>query len=244
MDPLKGKSVLISGGARRIGRHIALAMARAGADVAFTYLTSERAAHQTLADISGLGGRTLSLLCDVSDPDSVRATLKEVLYEFGRLDVLVNNAALFETVEFEQMTAAQWDRMFAANARGPFLTSQAAAPALRRRRGRIINIGSLGGVRPWAEHAHYCASKAAVVMLTEVMAKALAPRIAVNCVAPGMIHMSEGKQTRSYRRIALRTPMKRAGNAADVLDAVMFFATATHFITGQTLIVDGGLSLA
>lgn len=244
MDSLKGKSVLITGGARRIGRHIALAMARAGADVAFTYLTSERAAHQTLADISGHGGRTLSLLCDVSDADSVKATVKELLYEFGRLDVLVNNAALFESVAFEQITPAQWDRMFAANARGPFLMSQVAAAALRRRRGRIINIGSLGGVRPWAEHGHYCASKAAVTMLTQVMAKALAPRIAVNCVAPGMIHLGESKQTGSYRRVALRTPMKRPGNAADVVDAVMFFATASHFITGQTLLVDGGLSLA
>jgi NAD(P)-dependent dehydrogenase (short-subunit alcohol dehydrogenase family) len=243
MEGLKKKSVLITGGARRIGRHIALAMARAGADVAFTYLSSERQAHQTLADLAGHGRRTLALRCDVSDQDSVQATVKEVLYEFGRLDVLVNNAALFESVDFEQITPAQWDRMFASNARGPFLVSQAAAKALRRRRGRIINIGSLGGLRPWAEHAHYCASKAAVTMLTEVMAKALAPRVSVNCVAPGMIQMGESKQTGFYRRVALRTPMKRAGTAADVVDAVMFFATASHFITGQTLLVDGGLSL-
>jgi 3-oxoacyl-[acyl-carrier protein] reductase/pteridine reductase len=133
--------------------------------------------------------------------------------------------------------------MFATNTRGPFLVAQAALPYLRRRRGRIIHLGSLGGIRPWRAQAHYCSSKAALIMLTKVMAKALAPLIAVNCVAPGMISMGENRDAALVRQTVSKTPMRRAGAAADVLEAVRFFATATHFITGQTLAVDGGLEL-
>jgi 3-oxoacyl-[acyl-carrier protein] reductase/pteridine reductase len=133
--------------------------------------------------------------------------------------------------------------MFATNARGPFLVSRAALPYLRRRTGRIINIGSLGGSRPWATHAHYCASKAALAMLTQVMAKALAPQVTVNCVAPGMISMGESRDPAYVRKIARQTPMKRAGTPADVVEAVVFLASATPFITGQVLGVDGGLGL-
>src|SRR5262249_161194 len=143
-----------------IGREIALALARAGADVAITYLSSAKQAQQTLVDLSSFGGRALALRCDLNEPKSVRAVVKEVVREFGGLDVLVNNAGRFETVGWEKMTVGQWDAMFAANARGPFLMTQAATAALKRRRGRVINLGSLGGLRPWPSHAHYCASKA------------------------------------------------------------------------------------
>ena len=191
--------------------------------------------------------------------DQVKATLarlethsgftwKEVVREFGGLDILVNNAAVYEAVAWEKMTAAQWDAMFAANARGPFLMTQAATAALRRRRGRVINLGSLGGLRPWPSHAHYCASKAALTMLTLVMARALAPQVAVNCVAPGMIETGDSKRQGSVHRafmkkIARKTPMQRAGTPAEVAAAVFFFASAPQFITGQTLVVDGGLGL-
>ncbi|HZR30744.1 MAG TPA: SDR family oxidoreductase [Terriglobales bacterium] len=240
---LHGKVALVTGAARRIGREIALTLASRGADVAITYLTSSREAQDTFAEIQHLGVRSLALCCDVTDPKDVQATIKQVVKEFGGLDILVNNAAIYETVNFEDITPQQWDAVFATNVRGPFLVSQAALPALRKRKGRIINLGSLGGIRPWATHAHYCSSKAALTMLTQVMAKALAPDIAVNCVAPGMIDMHEPKSAAFFRKTAAHTPMKRNGTAAEVAAAVAFFATAPQFITGQLLVVDGGLSL-
>src|SRR5262249_4844748 len=133
----------------------------------------------------------LAVRCDVTDELNVREMVREVASELGGIDVLVNNAANYETVEFEKLTVEQWDAIFAANTRGPFLVSREALPYLRRSKGRIINMGSLGGLRPWATHAHYCSSKAALHMLTKVMAKALAPNIAVNAVAPGMIELGE-----------------------------------------------------
>jgi 3-oxoacyl-[acyl-carrier protein] reductase/pteridine reductase len=169
--------------------------------------------------------------------------IKSVIAELGRLDVLVNNAANYETVSFDLLTAKQWDAIFASNARGPFLVSQAALPHLRKTRGRIINMGSLGGLQAWATHAHYCSSKAAVHMLTKAMAKALAPEIAVNAIAPGMIDLGEKAAKPFMRRMAKQTPMKRNGTGEEIAAAAMFFATAPHFITGQILVVDGGLSL-
>lgn len=239
---MKGKSVLVTGGARRIGREIALTLAAAGADVAFSYLSSKNDAQRTLADLKAQGVRALALRCDVRVERSVTAALRQLEAKFGGLDVLVNNAGAYATTDFEKITARQWDEMFAINTRGPFLMSRLCVPMLRARRGRIINIGSLGGLRPWASHPHYCASKAALVMLTQVTAKALAPEISVNCVSPGMIS-SSNSQSAFLRHIARKTPMKRAGTAAEVAAAVMFFASGPHFITGQVLGVDGGLGL-
>ena len=241
--PMKGKSVLVTGGARRIGRAIALAMAAAGADVAFTYLTSVSDARQTLADLKSRGVRALALRCDVREERSIAAALRQLRRKFGGLDVLVNNAGAYDTIDFEKLTARQWDDMFATNTRGPFLVSRLAAAMLRARKGRIINIASLGGLRPWASHAHYCSSKAALIMLTQVMAKALAPEVSVNCVSPGMVSTGGSQPTAFLRHVAQKTPMKRAGTPAEVAAAVMFFATGPHFITGQVLGVDGGLGL-
>jgi NAD(P)-dependent dehydrogenase (short-subunit alcohol dehydrogenase family) len=240
---LKGKAVLITGGARRLGRAIALAMAEAGADVAITFRTSARDAQHTVIDIGSFGVRAVALHCDVIDEKSVKSTLKEVARELGGLDVLVNNAANYEAAEFAKLTVKQWDAIFASNTRGPFLVSREALKWLRERRGKIINMGSLGGLRPWADHAHYCSSKAAVHMLTKVMAKALAPEIAVNCVAPGIIDLGEKSAAAFMKRMAKQTPMLRNGKGEEISAAVLFFATAPHFITGQILAADGGLGL-
>jgi NAD(P)-dependent dehydrogenase (short-subunit alcohol dehydrogenase family) len=242
-NPLSGKSVLITGAARRLGRAAALAMAAAGADVAITFLTSAREAQSTVIDLGGFGGRAIALHCDVTDPKSVGNAVREVKQEFGGLDILVNNAANYETVEFEDLTLKQWDAMFASNVRGPFLMSQTSLKLLRERRGKIINLGSLGGLRPWPTHAHYCSSKAALHMLTKVMAIALAPEVSVNCVAPGMIDLGEKSASAFMKRMAKQTPMRRNGRAEDVAAAVLFFAMAPSFITGQILTVDGGLGL-
>jgi 3-oxoacyl-[acyl-carrier protein] reductase/pteridine reductase len=189
------------------------------------------------------GARVLAISCDVSDPQSVTAAVKQVIAKWGGLDILINNAGAYETVSFEDLTLQQWDSIFGVNVRGPFLVSQTAQPYLRRRKGRIINLGSLGGLRAWSSHAHYCSSKAALHMLTKVMAKALAPKIAVNCVAPGMIDLGEKAAVPFMNRMAKQTPMQRNGTGEDVAAAILFFATAPSFITGQVLYVDGGLGL-
>jgi NAD(P)-dependent dehydrogenase (short-subunit alcohol dehydrogenase family) len=241
--PLAGKVALVTGGARRLGRASALALAAAGADVAITFLKSGTDTGKTVKAIEKAGVRALAIRCDVTDPRSVGTAVKEVVRKLGGLDILINNAGNYETVAFEDLTLRQWDAIFATNVRGPFLVSKAALKYLRRRQGRIINLGSLGGLRPWASHAHYCSSKAALHMLTKVMAKALAPEIAVNCVAPGMIDLGEKSAAGFMRRMAKQTPIRRNGKGEEVAAAVVFFATAPQFITGQILFVDGGLGL-
>jgi NAD(P)-dependent dehydrogenase (short-subunit alcohol dehydrogenase family) len=240
---LSKKIVLVTGAAKRLGRATALAAAENGADVAITYLESERAAHALVGELARHGAAALAVRCDITDEISVREMVKEVAGELGGIDVLVNNAANYETAEFEKLTVAQWDAIFASNTRGPFLVSREALPYLRKRKGRIVNMGSLGGLRPWATHAHYCSSKAALHMLTKVMAKALAPEISVNAVAPGMIDLGEKAAAAFMQRMAKQTPMLRNGLGEEIAAAVMFFATAPKFITGQVLAVDGGLGL-
>ena len=235
--------MLVTGAAKRLGCAIALAAAKDGANVAITYRESAREAHALVGELAEHGVEALAVRCDVADEKSVREMVKEVAREFDGIDVLVNNAANYETVEFDKITVAQWDAMFASNVRGPFLVSREALPYLRKRKGRIVNMGSLGGLRPWATHVHYCSSKAALHMLTQAMAKALAPEIAVNAVAPGMIDLEEKAAAAFMKRTAKQTPMQRSGTAADIAAAVMFFATAPQFITGQILAVDGGLGL-
>jgi NAD(P)-dependent dehydrogenase (short-subunit alcohol dehydrogenase family) len=250
LQPLRGRTALVTGAARRLGRASALALARAGADVAITYLKSRREAQATVVDLSAMGVRSFAFHCDITDEASVRTAMKDAARGLGRIDILVNNAANYETAEFERLTVRQWDAMLALNARGPFLVVREALQWMRKRgrgqptiQSKIINMGSLGGLRPWPTHAHYCSSKAALHMLTKVMAKALAPEIAVNAVAPGMIDLGEKSAAAFMRRMARQTPMRRNGRADEIGAAVLFFATAPHFITGQILTVDGGLGL-
>ena len=239
--PLAGKRALVTGGAKRIGRALALTLAEAGADVAISYLGSEAEALATVADLQAYGGRAQAVRCDLRKESSVAEAVAAAVDGLGGLDVLVNNAGAFETVPLEKISVAEWDAMFAVNTRGPFLVAKAAHPHLKTARGRIVNIGSLGGLHPWPTHAHYCTSKAALHMLSQTMAKAWAPEISVNCVAPGMIVM--GEVNPAYEEFALKTPMQRNGRTEDVAAAVLFFATGPHFITGQLLAVDGGLGL-
>jgi NAD(P)-dependent dehydrogenase (short-subunit alcohol dehydrogenase family) len=241
LESLHEKTVLVTGAAKRIGRSLALSLATAGADVAITYRHSQGDAEATVESLEKLKVRAMAVYCDVRDPDSVTGAVASVVTEFGRLDILVNNAGTFETAVLQSITIAQWDHMFETNTRGPFLVSQAAFPHLHQSRGRIINIGSLGGMHPWPTHGHYCTSKAALHMLTLTMAKAFAPEISVNCVAPGMI--VNGEVDPAYEHFANKTPMRRNGTTSDVAEAVLFFARGPHFITGQILAVDGGLGL-
>jgi NAD(P)-dependent dehydrogenase (short-subunit alcohol dehydrogenase family) len=252
--PLLGKTCLITGGAKRLGRASALALAQAGADVAITFRNSARDAQHTVVDLTSLGVRAFALHCDVTDEASIKSMMKEAGRELGRIDILVNNAANYADVDFERITPRQWDAMFASNARGPFLVSREALKWMRRKRpglkaaemneAKIIHMGSLGGLRPWPTHAHYCSSKAALHMLTKSMAMALAPEISVNAVAPGVIDLDDQKYASGFlKRMAKKTPMQRNGGGDEVAEAVLFFATAPQFITGQILAVDGGLGL-
>lgn len=239
---LAGKTALVTGAAKRIGRAIALTLAEQGCDVAITYRDSQREAERTVRDLAAFGVRSLAVRCDLGDPVAIDDTISKVADQFGRLDLLVNNAGMFESVSLEEITVEQWDRIFATNTRAPFLMARAALPHLRKVQGRIVNIGSLGGQHVWATHGHYCTSKAALHMLSQVMAKAWAPEVSVNAVAPGMI--VQGEIEEAYEHFARKTPMQRNGTAEDVAAAVLFFATSPAFITGQLLTVDGGLGLA
>ncbi|MBW4043818.1 MAG: SDR family oxidoreductase [Acidobacteria bacterium] len=241
MKSLQGKTALVTGAARRIGRSLALALAKAGADVVITYRDSETDAVATVAELKALGVRAAAERCDVRNPEQVEAAVQSTVAAMGGLDLLVNNAGRFETASLDQITVGQWDAMFETNTRGPFLMAKAAHAHLKAAKGRIVNIGSLGGLHPWPTHGHYCTSKAALHMLTQTMSKAFAPEISVNCVAPGMI--VNGEVSADYEHFAAKTPMKRNGTPADVAAAVMFFMEGPHFITGQILSVDGGLGL-
>jgi 3-oxoacyl-[acyl-carrier protein] reductase/pteridine reductase len=239
--PLTGKTALVTGAAKRIGRSIALALAEAGANVAITYLASQPDAEATVLSLAEFDVEALAIRTDLRDPESINQTVASVIEEFGRLDLLINNAGIFDSAALEDISVEQWDAMFATNTRAPFLMAKAAYPYLRTTIGRIINIGSLGGSHPWATHGHYCTSKAALHMLSQTMAKAWAPHVSVNCVAPGMI--VQGEVGEAYEHFAHKTPMQRNGSANDVAAAALFFATAPTFITGQLLTVDGGLGL-
>jgi 3-oxoacyl-[acyl-carrier protein] reductase/pteridine reductase len=218
-------------------------LAGAGADVAITYRNSHSEAEQTARQIESLGCRSMAVKCDVRSEASVRAAIQIVTAGFGRLDLLLNNAAVFQSAALESISLEAWDTVFETNARGPFLVAREALTHLRAVEGRIVNIGSLGGLHAWAGHAHYCASKAALHMLTQAMAKAFAPQVSVNCVAPGWIELEEPAAEEAGARFAARTPMRRNGTAEDVAQAVLFFATGPRFVTGQILAVDGGLGL-
>jgi 3-oxoacyl-[acyl-carrier protein] reductase/pteridine reductase len=249
--PLLGRTALITGGARRIGRGIGVALAAAGADVAFTYNRSASDAEQTLALLRSFGVRAHAVVCDLHDPAAVSQVMPQLSDWLGHpangapsLDLLVNNAGAFEVASLDELAVEQWDAMFATNTRAPFLMAQAALPYLRNSgtTGRIINIGSLGGMHPWATHAHYCASKAALHMLTQTMAKGWAPQVAVNCIAPGMI-VTGSEPDEAYAHFAAKTPMQRNGKAEDVAELVVYLAGATPFLTGQVIAMDGGLGL-
>jgi len=232
-----GKVILVTGAAKRIGRSIALALAAEGARVAIYYGGSEKEARAT-ADECGGAPLFQAKLESVAE---IRAMFDRVSERLGRLDGLVNNAARFTRFDPLQIEEADWDFIHSVNLKSVFFCCQAAAKImLAGDGGHIVNISSLGALRPWPEHAHYCASKAGVVMLTRALAKAWAPRIAVNSVAPGVIPFD--KTDERIERFIAATPAGRAGTGEEVAEAVTFFLKSTRFTTGQLIAVDGGLS--
>jgi NAD(P)-dependent dehydrogenase (short-subunit alcohol dehydrogenase family) len=239
---LAGKVALVTGAAKRIGRSVALRLASEGADVIVNYRGSKSEADEVVAEIAAMGRRALAVQADVAIRAEVTALFAAVEKEFGRLDILVNNAGMFFSAKFEELTEEQWDRILDTNLKSQFLCSQAAAPILRRSgHGRIVNFASLGGLLAWPAYTHYCVSKAGVIMLTRCLARALAPEITVNAIAPGTISFP-GDAPELAEDFIRRAPLQRTGTAKDIDDAVVFLVQS-GFVTGQVIVVDGGRTL-
>jgi NAD(P)-dependent dehydrogenase (short-subunit alcohol dehydrogenase family) len=237
MEPA-GRVALVTGGAHRIGRALALALAEAGADVVINYHTSADQARQTVADIEVLGRRAMAVGADVSTTSDVKRLVTATEQEFGRLDILVNSASLFERQLFADIAEADWDRVMAVNLKGPFLLSQAAAPLLREDGGVIVNIVDLSALQPWPSFAHHAVSKAGLLHLTRVLARTLAPDIRVNAISPGTVLPPEGAaEEGSERRVTTRE-----GQPGDVAAALLYLIRS-DFVTGENLVVDGGRML-
>jgi len=233
---------LVTGAGKRIGRSVALRLAAEGADVIVNYRKSADEAGEVVSQITAGSRRALAVQGDVSKRADVLALFSVVEKEFGRLDVLVNNAGTFFSAKFEELTEDQWDGILDINLKSQFLCCQAAAPLLRRSgNGRIINFASLGGLLAWPAYTHYCVSKAGVIMLTRCLARALAPEITVNAIAPGTISFP-GDAPALAEDYIQRAPLRRTGTAGDIDDAVVFLAQSS-FITGQVIVVDGGRSI-
>jgi len=233
----EGRRVLVTGSAKRIGRVIALELSKRGFRVAIHYNHSQADAEQVARECHDAP----LFQADLARVTEMRALFQQVREKFGPLDCLVNNAARFTRLAPLDITEQDWDFIHDVNLKATFFCCQEAARQMNELgAGRIVNISSLGGIRPWASHVHYCASKAGVIMMTKALARALAPKIAVNSVAPGVITFSDTDC--EAQEMINATPMRKPGKPEDIADAVHFFLTAPDFITGQILAVDGGLS--
>ena len=246
-----GKAALVTGAATGIGRSAVLALARAGYDIIINYSASEKAARETAAQAGDLGARTLVVRCDVSDEAGVRAMVARAGEEFGRLDVLINNAgttAAWKPKDLDTLSLDEWDRVFAVNVRGLFQVTRAAVPLLRQARGCIVNTASIVGLRPGPQPLPYAASKAAVVNLTKTLAWNLGPDIRVNAVAPGwmegdwMKRMLKDKYEDLMTKRAKATPLKRVVTADDVAETMMSLIQSNRFVTGEVIVIDGGFT--
>ncbi|MDZ7261996.1 MAG: SDR family oxidoreductase [candidate division KSB1 bacterium] len=239
------KVALVTAGAKRLGQAIALGLAGKGFQIVVHYHRSRLEAEETVQKIHNLGSQAIALQADVSKEKEVQQLVQQAQSELGAIDLLVNNAAIFPSSPWPELSERLWDETLAVNLKGPFLCAKAVSDSmLQRKEGKIINIASLGGIVAYQEHIAYSVSKAGLIMLTKCLAKALAPHVTVNAIAPGYIDFSNGEDQRNSSKIPLsRIPLQRYGQAQDVVDLVIFLATQASYITGQTFIVDGGRSL-
>lgn len=237
---LRSRVALVTGAGHRLGRAIALALAGRGMDVAVHCHRSRHEAEVTLHAIRERGRRAELFPADLSDAAAARALAGGVAAAFGRLDVLVNSAGVMVRAPVEETTPELWDAVFDLNLRGMFFTTQGALPWLREAKGRIINLADVGGLEPWPRYAAHCISKAGVVMLTKTLARALAPDITVNAVAPGAVLPPEDWDPAAREHLARTTPLQRLGSPDDVSAAILYLLEGGDYVTGETLVVDGG----
>ena len=239
--PLKDRVALVTGSAKRLGRAVALDLARQGADVVVHYRSSEREAREVTGEIEKLGRRSLALAADLASISEIQQIFQKVDAHFGRLDLLVNSAANFLQAEFASTTEKLWDASLNTNLKAAFFCSQAAAPLLKKTNGAIINFADIGGILGWPGFIPHSISKAGIIMLTRCLAKELAPEVRVNAIAPGTITMP-GDPPEWEADFVKLAPLHRSGRPEDIVGAVSYLAGA-KFVTGQVLVVDGGRTL-
>lgn len=238
---LAGKVVLVTGAAVRIGRAIAMAAAERGADVVVHYRRSRAEAEALVSEIERLGVRAVALAADLERAGEVRQLVTTALERMGRIDVLVNNAAIFPRAPFLELTEEEWDRTLDTNLKAPFLLAQAVAPQmLARGFGKIINLADVGAFRPWPNYLAYCVSKAGVVTLTQALARALAPAVQVNAIAPGAILFPDDWDEKRRERLLADVPLRRAGGPEDVARTLLYLIEGSDYVTGAVIPVDGG----
>lgn len=241
---IRDRVALVTGSARRVGRAIAGALASRGCHLVLHYRTAAEEAQTLAAEAGRLGVKAIPVEADLAEPRAAGALARAAQEAFGRLDILVNNAAVFPRTPLGEITAAAWDAVFAVNLRAPFLLAQAAAPLMARGGGgRIVNLADVSAERPWPDYIPYCATKAGIVAITRGLAKALAPDVLVNAIAPGTVLWPENYPTEAKERELRRTPLKRTGKPEDVARVVLFLLQEADFVTGQVLNLDGGRSL-
>jgi len=238
---LSGKVALVTGAGKRLGRAVALRLAGEGADVAVHYRVSEGEAKEVVAEIEKLGRRAVAMRAELTSVEEIRGLVQRVAHEFGRIDVLVNSAANFLPSSVISTTEEIWDASLDTNVKGPFFLAQAAAPWLRRSNGVIVNFADTGGILGWAGYIAHSVSKAGMIMLTKVLAKALAPEVRVNAIVPGTITMPSDppEWEQEFVKVA---PLKKTGTPEDIAEAVSYLVNA-KFMTGHVLVLDGGRTL-
>jgi pteridine reductase len=242
---IKGDVALITGAAKRIGRAIALELARGGCDVAIHYNTSAAEAEETAEAVRQLGRRAVLLRASLTDPAATAALPDQAAKALGRLDILVNNASTFTPMDVAGFSLAEWNRTLMVNLTAPMMLAHAAYPHLKARgQGRIINLLDIWADRSWPEYLAYCASKAGLSTLTQALAKAMAPDVRVNGVAPGAAMFPQDYDQEKIKAITRHIPGLRAGTAEDVATAVRFLIGGCDYMTGVILAVDGGRNIA
>ena len=241
---LRGKVALVTGAGRRLGRAMAQALADRNMTVALHYHASEDGARELEEQIGRAGGRAACFQADLTDADAAGRLPPQVVSQLGRLDVLINSAAVMHRLTLEETTPEKWDSILALNLRSVFFCTRGAAPALREARGKVVNLADLAGLEPWPGFAAHSISKAGVIMLTKVLARSLAPEVTVNAIAPGAVLVPEDYSAEERERLAHSTPLRRLGSPKDVIAALLYLLEGGDYVTGEVLVVDGGRLIA
>lgn len=240
---LKGRTALVTGAGRRVGKAIALRLARTGCDVAIHYNRSADEAGVVAVECQRLGVRSVAMAADLEDPNACRTLVAQVLAQFGRLDVLVNNASLFEPMDVDHFSILQWERHLRVNVTAPMVLVHEARAALRVSKGRVINLCDAANGRPWPSHIAYVVSKSALDTLTQALARALAPHVNVVGIAPGVAEWPENYDAETRAKLTARIPLGRAGTPEEIAAAVHFVLSEGDYITGAIIPIDGGRRL-